>query len=263
MPHSLLASSKARSTHLHPGQRRQTGRLVRIAQRYHYLRVFSKRLRGDHRPLYDLGRLAVPHIDGRSQRSDSKRAPSGLADLQHRLITNGETLDDRLDLDGLGITSVPGVFSPSLAGAIRYIRLRILKIDTKIRVDVHNESPAHPIRDQAKSGTFPITGANPTEAKSLGYSVLNNLKGRLIFGAKNTLGLRKVTRLAPRNHFFHTAHVLAGTCLHQTAGVPASFFAHIVTAGTKMIAKSLPKAHKALTDTGQRPCLAACIRIPP
>ena len=68
---------------------------------------------------------------------------------------------------------------------------------------VYDEALAHSIQFEAKSGAFPIAGIRPDLAvpKPVLPSVGNDLKGKLLFGAKDSLGFRN-------SRFFTTLRIL-------------------------------------------------------
>ena len=57
---------------------------------------------------------------------------------------------------------------------------------------VYNETLTHSIQRKAKPGAFPIAGISPDPAvpKPVLPGVGNDFKGKLLFGAKDSLGLR-------------------------------------------------------------------------
>ena len=102
------------------------------------------------------------------------------------------TFYSRLNLNAARIGPVAGEFRAFPACLLRKIGLWVFKVYGKIRMKIHHKTLAHLVQFKAKPGAFPIAGICPDPAvpKTVLPSVGNNLKGKLLFGAKDSLGFR-------------------------------------------------------------------------
>jgi hypothetical protein len=199
---------------LHPGQGLEPICLRCIAERYFGLGFRPKSLGRQNKEAAGFLGFSVPYVNRKAQSFYLQRPSGGIAKLEYGLLAKLQAFYSRLNLNAARIGLVAGDYRAFPAYFLRKIGLWVFKVYGKIRMKIHPKTLAHLVQFKAKPGAFLIAGIrlDPAVPKTVLPSVEKNLNGKLLFGAKDSLGFRD-----PR--FFEALRILGPLLVKVQLGI--------------------------------------------
>ena len=177
---------------LHPAQPLKRYALRCIAQGNLCIRIATQSLRHNQGPALNLPRFTIPYINPPSIDLNSKHTPGGMTKRHRFPAFLRERIYQLTHFKAFLIRLILCKLTSTVATFFRQIRLWIFQIDTKIRVQINNESLSHFTQSKAKSRAFAISHIRtyPSEAKALFSGMFHDLQSKVWLCSKTPLPFR-------------------------------------------------------------------------